>query len=489
MSFLSVLKELFIALFAFLIFTRITRVYRDITTSRFIFSVCSYIVLPALILAAMSPYIIEPIRTISVIFFLSGLISPIKRIEFMRCVFCLGVSYIVSYILFMISAFISSVIFITIFQVQGENIFAFPLVFICESLFISILTKISFKIKIDFSKNVMSIGTAMSGIVLVLYGILRDEGTTATNYIIPLFGVVLCGMGLYWWLKKESILSFNEIATQKRTAELQKEIDETKKIVQKYAEELHTNDKEKAGYLHALSVYLNLADFAPAVAREEFYRLMNEAMTDKTRTFEEIAKEIRERKALPPTGMLVVDGIYGDYCTKATKAGIDFDLIVNGETRNIISKIPQKDLEMIVANLLDNAINAIKNSDNAEKRIIARIWDSSKGCGLSVEDTGARFDMRTLENLKLCKKQLTPDRENGIGLGFVTMLEALNNCGASMIITDNPNFKVIVVKFDGRNELIIDKYEKPEWVKFNAGERIVMAARGGEGENQFNLMT
>ena len=131
----------------------------------------------------------------------------------------------------------------------------------------------------------------------------------------------------------------------------------------------------------------------------------------------------------------------------------------------------------MIANLLDNSINAIKKlKKKKEKRIIARLWSTESGSGLSIEDNGIPFKANILEDLERCKETLIHDREKGCGIGFALMLE-ITKCKASLFITDKPGFKVVTVKFNYKNELIIDKYEKPDRAEFGAEKKIIMSEK------------
>ena len=116
--------------------------------------------------------------------------------------------------------------------------------------------------------------------------------------------------------------------------------------------------------------------------------------------------------------------------------------------RNIISK---KDLEILIADLIKNAIIAISYSDNVNKSILVRLGVIDGIYSLYVYDTGIEFNIETLLNLGI-KPSTTHADNGGTGMGFINAFDTLNKYKASIIIEElgkesKDNYtKVVIIK-------------------------------------------
>jgi hypothetical protein len=155
---------------------------------------------------------------------------------------------------------------------------------------------------------------------------------------------------------------------------------------------------------------------------------------------------------LKTTGMTRIDANLHYNNLRCSKCGIELRSL-GGKTPTALT---ESQLETLIANLLDNAINSHKNSffeEQQEKYITSHLWED----GLKVEDNGAAFCESVLADLVRCKETLTPNRGNGVGIGYVTIFEITNEYSASVeVMQDNEN-KSVTVLFDRKNRLVIKK--------------------------------
>jgi signal transduction histidine kinase len=436
-------KTTLIALFAYLSYKKLTgRKNKTI-------AVCGYVVFPAFVLAWSSPYVVQPLNSIVVIISLSITIAVIEKQKFKHCFFYFGISYAVSYVLYTISNFISSVILVILFSRHGVDIWFILFIFAFKSLFMFLIYQVKFKTAIN--ANITNAGTTTVGIVLILYGILRDDRTTTMDFLLPFSGIILCGLGLYWWIKKESVDTLKEKQNEKQNAKLQAAIDHSSKVCLSLEKALHTSSKKLPAYQGAVENLI--AQIENPTVRQKALNTLREVNTSALAEFsQEITWEV-EKTAFPTTEIALVDAIIDFYRRRAILHGIDFELSIDGDIRKITEIILQSQLETLLSNLLDNAIIAVKRSGTSDGRITARLWES----GLSVEDNGEPFRESVLADLPRCKETLIPDEESGGGIGFATMFEITNECRASLEITESNGIKSVTVRFDGENRIVIGK--------------------------------
>jgi signal transduction histidine kinase len=396
-------------------------------------------------------YVVEPLNSIIAIVVFSFVSAIIEMHKFKQMCFYFATSYAVSHILYIVSTAIASLIFVFALGVRGENIWLLSSIFAINVSFMLIICTAKFRIAVAYSKNIASAGTAIVGVVLILYGILRDDRTTTMDFLLPFSGVILCGLGLYWWIKKESIDTLKEKQSEKQNARLQTAIDHSSKVCLSLEKALHTSSKKLPAYQGVVESLI--AQIENPTVRQKALNTLREVNTSALAEFsQEITWEV-EKVAFPTTEIALVDAIIDFYRRRAILHGIDFELNIDGDVRKITEIILQSQLETLVSNLLDNAIIAVRKSGVDNGRITARLWES----GLSVEDNGESFRESVLADLPRCRETLIPDEESGGGIGLVTMFEITNECRASVEITESNGIKSVTVRFDSENRLVTGK--------------------------------
>jgi len=422
---------------------------RKITCEQ-ILKISLFTIVPAVALALLSAQVIEPIKSILVVFAVSGVISIIKKTKLLSNVFYITVSYIFSLVFWIVSTFISSVIFVILFGTQKINVWFLILVFAIETLIVFAFYRTKFKFMINYNKNIASAGTAITGISLIVYSLFRETELQTNNFILLFSGIILCGLGLYRWLKKESISTYNEKAQKLIISKKDKKIEELNNTRLELEKTIHTDSKKLPAYREAIKSFIvHIENPVEKKKAAELYKALRVAQ-------ENLAWET-SRYDMPSTELVLLDSIFQYYHNVALKNGISFRMSIGGAINNIIKIITQSQIETLVSNLLDNAVNAIKKVGDIgnEKHITVRLWDS----GLSIEDNGAAFNS-SLADLEICKETLSPNRKSGVGIGFVTIFEIANECGASVEITENNGFKIITIRFDGENRIEYNKTQE-----------------------------
>lgn len=180
----------------------------------------------------------------------------------------------------------------------------------------------------------------------------------------------------------------------------------------------------------------------------------------------EISKELQQKTVieLTKTNISEIDDMLSYMQSECSKNKIDFQLQLSGNIYHMINNhIDKEKLEILLADLIKNAIIAINYSENINKSILVRLGIIDGTYSLYVYDSGIEFQPETLENLG--KKPSTTHAENGgTGMGMMNTFDTLKQYKASMIIHEygkpsKDNFtKVIKIIFDKKDEFKIESY-------------------------------
>ena len=169
---------------------------------------------------------------------------------------------------------------------------------------------------------------------------------------------------------------------------------------------------------------------------------------------------------LAKTEITKIDDMLKFMQSECIKNNIDFNLQITGNVYYIINNLITEDqLEILIADHVKDAIIAIKHTDNINKSILVRLGKIDDIYGLYIYDSGVEFEKETLNNLGK-KPSTTHADEGGTGMGFMNTFDTLKKCKASLVIDEigkpsKENFtKVIMIKFDGKDEFRVESYRK-----------------------------
>ena len=154
--------------------------------------------------------------------------------------------------------------------------------------------------------------------------------------------------------------------------------------------------------------------------------------------------------------------------SESIKKQIDFQLQISGNIHHMVNNhISKEKLEILLADLIKNAIIAINYSKNTNKSILVRLGMIDGFYSLYVYDSGIEFEIETLENIGI-KPITTHSDDDGTGMGMINTFDTLKETKASMIINEygkpsKDNFtKVIQIIFNQKNEFKILSYRKEQ---------------------------
>ena len=185
---------------------------------------------------------------------------------------------------------------------------------------------------------------------------------------------------------------------------------------------------------------------------------------------EAITKELKPKATveLSKTDIVEIDDMLKYMQTECINNKIEFELQISGNIHQMVNNhIEKEDLEILLADHIKNAIIAINYSDNINKSILVRLGIIDGCYSLYIYDSGIEFEIDTLE--KLGKVPSTTHKESGgTGMGFMNTFDTLKKYKASMIISElgqpsKDNYtKVLMIKFDKKNEFKIKSYRSEE---------------------------
>ena len=209
-----------------------------------------------------------------------------------------------------------------------------------------------------------------------------------------------------------------------------------------------------------------------------------EEMLTKTEMSTEEAAEVRERleklnkeiytekevMELDKTGISSIDDMLKYMQSECVKNKIDFTLQIKGNIHYMVHNlVKEEELETLLADHIKDAIIAINHTDNANRSILVRLGNIDDIYSLYIYDSGVEFKPEVLESLGK-KPCTTYANEGGTGMGFMNTFDTVRKHKASLIIEkigkpvkDNYT-KVIIIKFDKKNEFKVKSYHEIEKV-------------------------
>ena len=206
----------------------------------------------------------------------------------------------------------------------------------------------------------------------------------------------------------------------------------------------------------ALIKIVDTGDIAAAKQMLEELKIANSELS------EERIKDTQLEKALPSTGMMLLDAVLEHMLEIATGKGIAFHFSATGNLKGIKSQVNQTQLTRLFSDLIKNAIVAVDHTDGEYKEIRVYFRKTKDGYALSVQDRGIPFEVKVLSNLGV-REITTHAEKGGSGIGYKTIFETLRACEASLIITEHDaSSKKVEVNFNGKNELIYRSYRAAE---------------------------
>ncbi len=286
------------------------------------------------------------------------------------------------------------------------------------------------------------------------------EVETLRNFVYTFIIIMII---MFINIKKSLKLSYKQKVLVQELNETKEELENKKKEVEELEEENLNFSKISHSIAHkqkSLEYKLNKLIMKSEMASE--LDLKNEIF--------DITKELKNETAieLSKTDITEIDDMLSYMQSECIKNKIDFQLQLNGNIHHMINNyIDKEKLEILLADLIKNAIIAIGYSDNTNKSILVRLGIIEGLYSLYVYDSGIEFELDTLANLGI-KPSTTHADNGGTGMGMMNTFDTLKKYNASIHIQEygkpsKDNFtKVIEIIFDKKNEFKIISYRQNE---------------------------
>ena len=400
------------------------------------------------------------------ILLLSVLFHNRKKYSYGYSIVITIISLTINYIMFFIAVSISYLPKY-IFSIQNNYMNLLIIILFYDLLIVTLSKVKKFKYGIKFLQKNMEnqyFETLVLNIsVIILFTIIlfsnydkisaRALGVSIIMFSIIIFATIQESLQLYY---KQKMLVKDLEETKAELEDKKKEVEALEKENLEFSKVSHSiAHKQKA-----LEYKLNELSMKSEIAEE---------INLKDR-IDDLSKDLRKETivVLDKTGIDEIDDMLSYMQAECVKNKIDFQLQLSGNIYKMINHyIDKKELEILIADHIKNAIIAIGYGNNINKSILVRLGKLDGSYGLYVYDSGIEFETETLLNLG--KKPSTTHKDSGgTGMGFMNTFDTLRKHKASFIIEElgepaKDNFtKVLKFKFDGKNEFKICSYRDEE---------------------------
>ena len=299
------------------------------------------------------------------------------------------------------------------------------------------------------------------------------ENYTKT-FIFTYSAIIFIGLFFlaYWWnyhltqtyrkyLKKNEINSLNNLVLKKDT-----EIQRLKEEHDRLAHLIHKDNKLLPAFSLAITDFLENKN---NLSSDELEIYGNDLKNQLELLYDERMKSVSEHPEnllpLPLTNISSVDAILSFMYKRASKENIPFQLVLTDDISSIISIIiSEKDLTLLLSELLENALYESHNIPNAEIQVHLGTYNET--LTIKVSNIGKRFEIATLQNLGIAKHTSHQDT-GGSGTGMMDIWMLKENYRATLIIDETSTdyetsaHTCISILFNRKNHYIIhsDRYK------------------------------
>ena len=414
---------------------------------------------------------------IFMILMLGSIIVKVYKRSVAQAIISIMISLSISYIIFCFSTIIS---FIPkkIFNIN-KNFFSLTIILLIYSLLIYLFSKIK-----RFSKGISFLQDNLTetyfdiiilniSVIILFCIILLSNYTKAITAKLG-FGFIILSIIMFITIQKSLQLYYKQKLQEREVEEIKEELKNKDKEIEELAKEnLKLNKKNHS-----------IAHKQKSLEYELEQMIINNQIEDGNHVkdkIESLSKEMQNETVnieLTKTNIDEIDSMLKYMQSECEKNKIDFELQINGNIHHMVNKhIEKEDLEILIADMIKNAIIAINHSENSNKSILVRLGLIDGVYSLYVYDSGIEFEIDTLINLGI-KPSTTHADNGGTGMGWMNTFDTLKKYKASLIIDEygkpvNDNFtKIIKIVFDNKNAYKIVSYRKKDIQEKDINKRV-----------------
>ena len=408
------------------------------------------------------------------------IISIITNKKTLNGVIITIISLSISYLCLMIATIIEFLL-LKVFLIDNINKFIeYIIIGIIQLVLVNFIFKIN-RLKDGFSflklenkcHSWNDIGIFISVAIIIISIFL---GNIKNNILLGTYLIIGLALGIFIMFKwiKEKITENYKKKMIDRTIQIQaEEIKQKDEKIKELKAEIVRVSKINHSYNHRISsVEEALKKLEETTTKkenkEEIEKALNYVQKISKEYREAMTKNAKGSNKLNLTNIYGIDKILEYYKNMAEENNIDFNFKLNDSVNYIINNfLTETNLEILIGDLIKNSIIAINSSNNVHKSILIMLGLIDECYEFSIYDSGIEFEIETL--LKLGNERITTHKkEGGTGIGFINIFETLKQARASLIIEEiqKPNktdyTKAIIIKFDNKNEYIINSYRSEE---------------------------
>ena len=408
---------------------------------------------------------------------ISLMFSKKTRSSFAYSLLVTMISMSINYIIFIFAMFISF-IFTSVFKLNQIYVGLILILVVYAVLIHSLVNNRRLKKGISFlQKNIrneyLDILVLDISIVIMFCIIILSNYEVILNRTLGT-GLIIFAIIMFITIQKSLQLYYKQKLQEREVEEIKEELkNKDKEIEELEKENLKLNKKNHS-----------IAHKQKSLEYELEQMILNNQIVNGNQVkdkIENLSKEMQNETVsieLTKTNIDEIDSMLKYMQSECIKNKIEFELQINGNIHHMVNTyIGKEDLEILIADLIKNAIIAIKHSENINKSILVRLGLIDGFYSLYVYDSGIEFEIETLKNFGI-KPSTTHVDDGGTGMGLMNTFDTLKKSKASLIIDEygkpvEDNFtKVIKIIFDNRNEYKIESYRKKEIEENNINKNI-----------------
>ena len=276
--------------------------------------------------------------------------------------------------------------------------------------------------------------------------------------ILVLTSILLCTTIVIWW-RHNLNKAYWDAVHKNQIAALETEIINLKRDNDNLSKIIHKDNKLIPAMVLSVKELLEMSIALDNPSLKDISELKVKA----AKLLEELEEISKERKGimieteqhlyeLPKSNFMRLDSLISYLYQRCILFQIQFQALFNININQLMSLINERELDTIIADLIENAIYATKNQEN--KKILFCIDSKDNVFYMNIYDTGVPFNTDIIH--KLGKNKATShSNDGGSGIGLYNTISVCQKYSFSFIIEEAPgvdNFtKKISITFDDKN--------------------------------------
>lgn len=297
------------------------------------------------------------------------------------------------------------------------------------------------------------------------------------NSKIYSIGLTLIDLILLYVIQRQTQKYYLSKLKKLELESLRQELAEKDALIQKLQESndhlariIHKDNKLIPSMVSAVSRYLRNVNTLDADALRASGMTLARELEQMAQNRQGILSENEHQTdGIPHSGHAAVDAILLHMQNRAAALHIDYTVTLGAEFSDIVNRtITESDLTHLLADLIENALNATKESGT--RCVLVHLGILYDAPVVEVSDSGRPFDPAVYQDFGL-QKHSTHLNDGGSGIGLMDIWELKKKYAASLHIHEyEPGAasytKRISVVFDRRNHYLIRTYRPQELLQY-----------------------